>query len=109
MSRSRVLALISADPKLKELCERIHGRKQAFGEKMMFIQKQVENARDQWKKDDEPDWEALKEHLKGTGALEKFDEKTHHLSFSVDTNAVELVENGSNKHPLAMILGDLFQ
>ena len=66
---------------------------------MEFIKKQAENALDEMMKENKPDWESLEAHLKATGALESYNKDTHHLSFSVDTNAVELIETPQG-HPL---------
>lgn len=108
MSKSRVLALLSKEPELLEICKRIEGRFDDFKTQMEFIKKQAENANTQLKAANEPDWELITARLKETGALEKYDKETHHLSFSVESNCIELCPNESD-HPLEKIFGHLLR
>lgn len=105
MKESRVLALISQDPILKEVCGRINERRDQLEQQLEFIRKQQENAINSMRTANEPDWEILTARLKDTGALETYNKDTHHLSFSVETNAIELVSNKRHRHPLEALFG----
>lgn len=93
MAKARVLALIRKDPIFKETCGRINKRKEQLKQKMEFIKKQAENAIKEMMDQNEPDWDIIKDHLREIDALDTYNKKTHHLSFSLESNAIELVEN----------------
>lgn len=105
MPSCKVLALISGDPELEPICKAIDGHREQFEQKIEFIKKQIDNAQEERKKSDEPYWREMEAVLKARGILSKYNKDTHHLTFSIDSNAVELCENERNRHPLEMIFG----
>lgn len=108
MAKCKVLALLSQDPILLDHCKQIAERKEQLKQKMEFIKKQAENAVKEMKDADEPNWQAISERLQETGALSGYNKNTHHLSFSIESNAIELCENEDERHPLEVIFGPLF-
>jgi len=105
MAKCKVLALLTHDSTLLDHCKQIAERKDQLRQKMEFIKKQAENAVKEMKRADEPNWEAIIQRLKETGVLDGYNKQTHHLSFSIESNAMELCENEDERHPLEMIFG----
>lgn len=94
----KALVLISdQEPHSIEACMRMEERKRMFAQEVEFMKKNIETKRERYKAMDQEDWKGL---------LEDYDRETHHLSLSVKSNLLAMVEN-ENEHPLSSILKGL--
>lgn len=85
----KIVALISEDTELEDICKRIDQRKQFAEKKIKDFEKLLKEAHDSLQKDNESDWVILTEWLRGKNRLPSdYNEQTHNISFNLKNNGV---------------------
>jgi len=93
----KVLALISSDPKLQQVCSYIEKRERNIHERIHFFRKQAEEAVKEDKQAITGYWKELTAQLIESGRLPKdYKEDDHSLSFSLKEDAVKMDDKKEN-------------
>jgi len=90
----KIVAMISEDKDLEAICTRINQRKHFAEKKIKDYQKQLEQAQEDLQKDNEQDWEILKEWLTEKDRLpSEYNDQTHNIGFNLKNNGIHVNRN----------------
>lgn len=108
MSR-RALLIISQHPKVKEYCEEMDAGRKQLKEKMVFLQKQADDAGEDYKKEHKAVMEKIKDYLVTEGIYkDEIDDDKNHLQYDIESDCLELCTHDDSEHPLSAIFSSMF-
>ena len=87
----KIVAMISEDVEVKELCDRINHRRLFSDKKMQNYKKQMEDAQKSISAENEADWELLRLWLETKNRLpDSFNKQTHSIGFNIEENGIHI-------------------
>jgi len=90
----KIVAMISEDQDLEAICTRINQRKHFADKKIKDFQKQLQQAQEDLQKDNEQDWDILKEWLTSKDRLpSEYNDQTHNIGFNLKNNGIHVNRN----------------
>ena len=94
---SKIVAMISEDDSLKELCGRIRQRGQFSEKKRKNLQKQMEAELKSLQEENKADWELLRLWLEKKGRLPKgFNKDLDTIGFNINENGIHISKHESD-------------
>jgi len=90
----KIVAMINEDKDLEEICIRINQRKHFSQKKIKDFEKQLQQAQEELQKNNEADWEILKDWLSNKDRLPTdYNDQTHNIGFSLKNNGIHVARN----------------